>query len=136
MPRAQQTEQSFFNLSPIAIGSQYSTEIEALDFDHLLLFIDLTLSSMTSIDLYPQVSHDGTNWKDYYDANNTKVSWTFSADVDYARILGQANNVTRLHGMPIAAPLFRMACDGTGTPGSSTLVVTGIPYNMGALQDA
>ena len=136
MPRAQQTELSLFSLSPIAVGSQYTTEFAASDFDHLLFIIDFTKASLTSIDLYPQVSLDGSTWYDYYDCNASQVTWNFTADASYARMLGQANNVTRLQPLPIMAPLARIGCDGNGTATGSSLTLKAVPFNMGAIHDA
>ena len=125
-----------FALNPVATGAQYSTAREGRTFDHLLLFVDFTLGSLTSVDIEPQVSLDGATWWDVYDANGSQVTWNLTGSVTYARYLGPAQTTTRMHPITLAAPLWRIAATGNGTSGAgSTLDVDAVPFVLGAMRD-
>lgn len=119
--------------SPIVTGAM--AEEAGVEYDHLCLFIDFTLGSLTSIDIKLQFSIDGATWYDAYAADKTLISVGFSASFSGAIYFGVGSAAaTRMQPAIIAAPLWRLYVTTNGTTTSSSLKVDCIPFTVGHLR--
>lgn len=133
MPATRQQLFTIFDVSPVAVAT--STPEVGFDFDHLTLFIEFTLGSLTNITIEPQFSYDGVTWMDVYDATMTQITYTPTASMTRAFVLGANNSNSRLQPLPFCVPLWRFDLAITGSPTGSSLKLQGQPFVVGNIKD-
>lgn len=63
-----------------SVAGVYSDQLPEWDGAGHELFVDITLNDVANLDLWPEVTLDGTTWYKVYAANKNQIMWTFSAD--------------------------------------------------------
>lgn len=106
-------------------------EFSGVGFDHVKLFITFTLDTLTDCKITIEQSLNGTTWFSAYSANQAECHLTFTADFTGSIEMGVPANAPQMMPLAIAAPLFRVVATPSGSAGSSSLLVDGIPYNLG-----
>lgn len=109
-------------------------------WDHLMVFVDFTLGSLTDVDIdliYGSTKAGTVALTDYdaYDANQTQIQQTFTADFLGAFPMATQNNTTRLSPAPIASDTWTLKVTPNGTPTSSSIEVVVRPFSYGRTRD-
>ena len=132
MPVSRHVQDSIYDSAGvIPSGSTYSGVQRALDYDHAMVDIALTLGSLTSVDISPEFSLDKATWWPVEDCNGTVISWSFTADDDGVSYMGQDHNNARMQPLLIAAPYWRLEVVPTGTNAGSSLVLGARRFSAG-----
>jgi len=116
--------------SPVSAAVEGYTQLGG-QYDHVMLFVDFTISSLTNIVLSMQQSVDGVNWYDCYSSNGVQVVRTMAASFTAWFLQGVEVSQVQHDPWPIAAPFWRIKATPTGTAGSSSIEVWGMPYTLG-----
>ena len=134
MPVAIQVPIALYDSAGDMVASVQTVPQIGGDFDHLQIYINLTIGILTSVDIAPEFSLDGSTWWPVYDANGTVVTWQYTTSTTTTRLLGQADTNTRMQPLAIAAPLWRLDITATGTLTGSSLTLDAVPFTVGGVR--
>ena len=134
MPAAMQ-EPIELHAAGVASSSFNSTAYTGMVFDHLILFLDFTLGSLSSLDIDLEFSLDGATWWKVYDGSQGQVRLSFTASFTGAIYLTSAQNTTRMSPAVLAAPLWRVSYATTGTVTGSSVELHAVPFSIGSVKE-
>lgn len=136
MPQAVVEPLNLISTTTPVVAAQ-SDDQESLEYDHLWLRVDFTIGSLTDCVVSLQFGHwsSGPTWKDVVDANQGAVEQTFTSSFDSWIIFSTQHNNTRMSPAPLAAPMWRVDINPSGTNTSSSIEVDGSPFSVGSIRE-
>lgn len=116
-----------------------SSDQPAFAHDHIWLYVDFTLGSLTSVSVALEFAYwdssTGPVWDAVYDAKQTQVEQTFTSSFDGWVLVSSPDNNSRMNACAIAARYWRVAVTFSGTNTSSSIAVKGLPYSVGSVRE-
>lgn len=127
-------------LNVAVVATTTATHQTTRRWDHLMLFVDFTLGSLTNVVIsliYGSTKAGSAAQTEYpaYDANQTEIDQTLTADFLGALPMATQNNTTRLAPAPIASDTWTLKVVPSGTDTGSSIEVYVRPFSYGKTRD-
>ena len=98
-----------------AVVALYSDQVPDPEGSEHHLFLDVTLNDVSQLDMWPEVTLDGADWKKVYACDKSQIMWSFTSDFSGALIGAFEGADAAMTPLPLLGGCFRWGVKPTIT---------------------